>query len=80
ILDYYHIHPEFIPALPEPERVRLVLRQGAGAPSVPVVKVGDRVQKGQLVASVPKNSIGADIHSPIDGTVASTVDAIIVEK
>ncbi|MCD6531836.1 4Fe-4S dicluster domain-containing protein [bacterium] len=80
ILDYYHIHPEFMPALPEPERVKLVLRQGAGAPSVPVVKVGDRVQKGQLVASAPKNSIGANIHSPIDGTVASTADAIRIEK
>ncbi|MBS1115223.1 MAG: RnfC Barrel sandwich hybrid domain, partial [Nitrospirae bacterium] len=33
----------------------ILLKQHVGAPSVPVVKVGDQVQQGQLVAEIAKD-------------------------
>lgn len=48
-----------------------------GTPSVPIVKAGDRVKQGQLVAEIPEAKLGARIHASIDGTVtAVTGDAI----
>ncbi len=59
------------------DAVRLPLRMHIGAPSMPVVKPGDAVKKGQVVAEIPEGKLGARIHASIDGTVfAVTGDAI----
>ena len=39
--------------------VRIPLSMHIGAPSIPVVKAGDRVTKGQLIAEIPEKSLGA---------------------
>ncbi|WP_434778412.1 SLBB domain-containing protein [Neisseria sp. Ec49-e6-T10] len=52
-----------------PEGVSLKLRQHIGAPAVPVVKVGDKVTVGQLVADIPEGALGARIHASIAGVV-----------
>ncbi|SDH13497.1 electron transport complex protein RnfC [Pseudomonas benzenivorans] len=51
-----------------PPRLYLPLRQHAGAEAMPLVKVGDRVLKGQLIASSP-SEMSAPIHAPSSGTV-----------
>lgn len=48
--------------------VRIMLSQSIGAPSKPVVKVGDRVAKNQLIAEA-SSFVSSNIHSPVNGTV-----------
>lgn len=49
--------------------VSLAFRQGIGAPSVPVVKDGEYVRAGQLVAACPEGSLGSNLHASIGGIV-----------
>ncbi len=66
---YYHIKAPMSFKLYQPDKVRISLQQHIGAPSVPVVKEGAKVKKGDLIAKIPDNSIGSNIHSSIDGKV-----------
>lgn len=62
-------------------RVTLPLRQGVGAPAQPVVKVGDKVERGALVAAIPQGKLSASLHTSITGTVVSvTGTEIVVQK
>lgn len=47
----------------------IALSQHIGAPAVPVVKKGDKVIAGQMIASPAENALSVAIHSPVDGTV-----------
>ena len=57
-----------------PKVLNLPLKQHAGAPSSPVVRAGQRITTGALLADIPEGSLGAKIFSPRAGRVAS-VDA-----
>jgi electron transport complex protein RnfC len=59
-----------ISSLPIPPRLYLPLRQHAGAEALPLVRVGERVLKGQLIASAP-TEMSAPLHAPTSGTVVS---------
>lgn len=54
--------------MPAPERLYLPLAQHVGQPGRPVVQVGERVLKGQLLAE-PQGNISAPLHSPTSGTI-----------
>jgi electron transport complex protein RnfC len=54
--------------LPLPEKIILPMRQHIGAPAEPVVQVGERVLKGQLIAS-SKHFVSAPVHASTSGTV-----------
>jgi len=54
-----------------PATVVLNLRQHIGAPALPVVQVGDAVQRGQLLAEIPPDALGARIHASISGRVSA---------
>jgi Na+-translocating ferredoxin:NAD+ oxidoreductase RnfC subunit len=58
-------------------KVQIPLSMHIGAPSVPVVKCGDRVAKGQLIAEIPEKSLGARIHASIAGTVTNISNSMI---
>jgi Na+-translocating ferredoxin:NAD+ oxidoreductase RnfC subunit len=62
-----------------PRKVNVLLKQHAGAPAVPVVKSGDRVREGDLLAAMEKGKLGARIHASIDGVVTVNKDAIVIE-
>jgi Na+-translocating ferredoxin:NAD+ oxidoreductase RnfC subunit len=62
-----------------PRKVNVLLKQHAGAPAVPVVKSGDRVREGDLLAAMEKSKLGARIHASIDGVVTVNKDAIVIE-
>lgn len=47
--------------------VRLTFRQSIGAPSQPVIKDGERVEEGQLIAVCPEGSLGSALHASISG-------------
>jgi Na+-translocating ferredoxin:NAD+ oxidoreductase RnfC subunit len=61
-----------------PERVSIPLRQHIGAPAKPVVGAGDAVSVGDLIAEIPQDALGANIHASIAGCV-SRVDGATIE-
>jgi Na+-translocating ferredoxin:NAD+ oxidoreductase RnfC subunit len=65
----------------DPVRVRLMLSQHIGTPTLPVVREGDRVTRGQLVGKVPDGKLGAHLHASIDGRVTRVdADSIWLER
>jgi electron transport complex protein RnfC len=56
-----------------PDRVYLSMSQHIGAPAVPVVQVGDKVKKGQLVGK-ENGFVSANVFTPIGGTVSEIKD------
>jgi Na+-translocating ferredoxin:NAD+ oxidoreductase RnfC subunit len=62
-----------------PRMVKLPLKQHAGLPAVPVVKCGDRVRAGDLLAVPQQGKLGARIHASIDGAVTVKSDAVVIE-
>ena len=61
----------------KPKSVKLLLSQHIGAPSVPAVKSGDRVEKGSAVGTAPEGALGVAIHTPISGVVTEVTDKYI---
>jgi Na+-translocating ferredoxin:NAD+ oxidoreductase RnfC subunit len=62
-----------------PSRVVLPLKQHAGVPAVPVVKTGDRVRAGDLLAQPEAGKLGARIHASIGGVARLTHDAVVID-
>lgn len=60
-----------------PELVCLSLTAHVGAPAKPLVKEGDEVLCGQLIAEVPESSMGACVHASVEGIVESAADGWI---
>lgn len=61
--------------------VRICLRMGVGAPSVPKVAVGDKVRKNQLIADIAEGKLGVKMHASISGTVSEiTGDYIEIRR
>jgi Na+-translocating ferredoxin:NAD+ oxidoreductase RnfC subunit len=62
------------------DRVELSLSQHIGAPSIPVVKTGDVVKRGQLIAK-SADGLSVSLHASIDGVVTVFEnDKIRIEK
>jgi len=59
-----------IAAAPLPQRLIVPLRQHTGAPAKPIVKVGDPVLKGQMIAAAD-GFISAAVHAPTSGAVSA---------
>ncbi|MDR0622553.1 MAG: 4Fe-4S dicluster domain-containing protein [Deltaproteobacteria bacterium] len=58
----------------KPTLLKLALKQHLGAPSQPIVSVGERVQVGQTIAETPQGATGATVHASLPGRVES-IDA-----
>ena len=62
-------------------KVGIKLKQHLGAACEPVVGVGQRVSKGQVVGRPPsangKPALGAPVHASIDGTVTAISDGVV---
>lgn len=59
-----------IEKLPLPGRLYIPLQQHIGAPATPIVKVGEQVLKGQLIAS-GQGAVSAPVHASSSGTVVA---------
>lgn len=59
----------FIEEVETPKRVKILLQQHVGVPSEPVVKIGDIVNKGDLIGRIPEGKLGANVHASISGMV-----------
>jgi electron transport complex protein RnfC len=73
------IHPSYkkelareraIEVMPLPEKLVVHFTQNLGAPPEPVVKKGDEVKRGQLIAKAT-GFVSAPVHAPTSGTVKS---------
>ena len=62
--------------LVEAKSVKIKLSQHIGAPSVPVVKVGDKVAVGDLIAKAA-DGLSINLHASISGTVEEVTDVFI---
>ena len=60
-----------------PNRVKLLMSQCIGAPSVPCVDVGDKVTKGQVIANAAKG-LSLPVHASIDGKVIEVNNKFII--
>ena len=58
-------------------RVKILLGQHIGAPASPIVKQGDTVTKGQMIAE-PAKGLSVGIHASIDGTVVEVSDKYVI--
>ena len=59
--------------------VNIPTRMHIGAPSIPVVKFGDRVEKGQMIAKAAEG-LSVNIHASISGLVIGVDDKLITIK
>lgn len=79
--NYYHLDAPLQDGVLEFDRVKIPLKQHVGAPCEPVVKVGDAVTQGDLIAKIREGQLGANVHASISGTVTGVSDSgIIIEK
>ncbi len=61
--------------------VRIAFSQGIGAPALPVVEAGNRVEKGDLIAKIPEGKLGSNVHASISGRVVEVgMDAIGIQR
>ena len=59
------------------KKVRILLSQHIGAPAQAVVRTGERVSRGQMIAR-PGNGLSVGIHASIDGLVTEVTDRYVV--
>ena len=59
-------------------KVEIKLKQHVGAPSIPIVKVGQQVQQGELIAEMPAKALGASLHASIGGIITEIGDSIVI--
>ena len=62
-----------------PRQVVLSLKQHAGPAALAVVKEGERVRAGEVVAAPAPGALGARIHASIDGVVRSVDGSVRIE-
>ncbi|GAB6106650.1 4Fe-4S dicluster domain-containing protein [Fusibacter bizertensis] len=77
--EYEHIHLDQV-ILFTPKCVTIGLKQHIGKPAIPCIKTGDYVTKGECIAEVEKDQMGARIHASISGIVTVTESAVIIRK
>ena len=58
-------------------KVKILLSQHIGAPASAIVKVGDKVSCGQMIAE-PAKGLSVGIHASIDGTVSEVSDKYVI--
>lgn len=64
-----------------PEKVILPLKQHVGKAATPIVKVGQRVKIGELLADVAPDALGAKIHASIEGIISEvSSEAIVITR
>jgi len=73
LLSYAQRHLDEIKMISVDE-VFIPLNMHIGAPSIPIVNVGDEVNVGDLIAITPEGALGANIHASISGELMSVGD------
>ena len=77
-LTKYDVPAPLDDTLLDARKVRIMLSQSIGAPSVAAVKVGDRVSAGEVVGSPAENALSLPVHASISGTVSEVTDKYVL--
>jgi len=64
----------------EPNSVSIPLQQHIGVAPMPVVKVGDKVEREDLLAQADDTQLSVPLHASISGTVTAVDKTIVIEK
>jgi Na+-translocating ferredoxin:NAD+ oxidoreductase RnfC subunit len=64
----------------DPDQVEILLKQHTGVPSEAVVKINEPVNEGDLIAEIPKEKLGARLHSSIKGRITYIDEERIIIK
>jgi Na+-translocating ferredoxin:NAD+ oxidoreductase RnfC subunit len=75
----YKVKAHFREAPLQPTELVLPLDQHFGAPSEPVVRIGQRVSAGEQIARRPADSLGAHLHAPAAGLVTAIDGSIRIK-
>jgi Na+-translocating ferredoxin:NAD+ oxidoreductase RnfC subunit len=62
-----------------PSSVDIPLSQHMGSPAVPIVKKGESVRKGQMIAEAEAGELGAPVHASISGLVTEINGHVHIE-
>ena len=65
----YDVPAPMVQEILKVRKVCIPLHMHIGAPAVPVVQVGQKVNKGALIADIPEKGLGAKVHASISGIV-----------
>ena len=76
-LDEYNKAAPWNDAVYKPGKVKILMSQHIGAPCVPAVKEGQRVEKGAVVGDLPADKLGCPVHASIYGTVRKVNDRYV---
>jgi len=61
-------------------KVIIPLKQHVGAPAIATVEIGTHVHKGELIARIPEDALGANVHASITGKIVGiTANDIRIE-
>jgi len=67
----YDRKAEFLQTQLQPEQVTIPLNAHIGRPADAIVKVGDRVQRGDVIGEVADDALGCPVHASINGQVSA---------
>jgi len=73
----YDANTPFVKDGPKPSQVKILLKQHVGVPAKAVVKIGDVVSEGDLIADIESGKLGAKIHASISGKVTHVSEEFI---
>lgn len=62
----------------KPKEVKILLNQSIGAPAIPVVKKGEVVKCGDVIAKFNEKALSLNAHSSTDGTVYAVNEKFII--
>lgn len=79
-LNKYNIPAPLVDELYTPQKVKILLSQHIGVPAKPIVKKGDKVKCGELIADYTADKLGIGIHASIDGVITDINDKYITIK
>lgn len=76
----YNVSTPFNSSKIQPNYVKILLRQHVGDKAIPLVKVGDKVAKGDLIGDIKAGKLGARIHASINGEVKEVNNDYVLIK
>lgn len=80
-LNKYNVESQFTLEEINDDFFYIKLKQHVGKPASPIVKAGDIVKKGQLIAKIEISDVGSNIHSSVDGIIREvTNEGILIEN
>ncbi len=60
------------------KKLRISLRQNIGAPMKPLVKNGQKVTIGEIIADADENALGLPLHAPVNGKIIDANEHFIL--